>query len=129
MEYNETRGGWLVSVGQFLVWMATSAGVVVDALYIREAVTAILSAWQVFHTIAYRKSGGVGIDLSAGFALTTFDEILLIILGCGAVAAVVAIDYYFRRGRPKGLLLKRIGIVVGIEMAIVAASIIVRLLA
>jgi len=128
MEYNETRGGWLVSIGQYIAWLITSLGAIMDALYIREAVLYILSLYQVIQTEAFHKRGGIGLNLQYGFAMSAVDDFLLLILGCGAVVAAVTIEYYFRKGRPKGLLLKRIGVVVGVEIGIIAAMILLQML-
>ena len=127
MDDNQTKGGWIVDVVQYVTWLVTSLVVVVDALYVREAVLAGLSLFQMAQTENYHRQGGVGLDLSTGFAISLIDDFMLLILGCAAVAAVIVIEYYFRRGRPKGLLLKRIGTVVGIELAIIVVSIIIRI--
>jgi hypothetical protein len=128
MEQSESRGGWLATLALYVAWFVTAIGVIFDALYIREAVMAVASRIQLARDMAWHSSGGIGIDFSMGFAMTAFDEGMLLILGCATVAFVVAIEYYFRKGRPKGLLYKRIGIVVGIEVVIVVASIIIRAL-
>jgi hypothetical protein len=123
---NQVKGGWIVDIGQYVTWLVTSLIAVVDALYVREAVLAGLSLFQAAQTENYHRQGGVGLDFSTGFAISVIDDFMLLILGCAAVAAVITIEYYFRRGRPKGLLLKRIGIVVGIELAIIVVSILIR---
>jgi len=126
MSTNENQGGCLVSLGQYFAWFVTSLLAVIDALYIREAVLTGLTRFQVTKAVAFHKAGGVGLDFSFGFAMSLIDDVLLLILGIAAIAAVVTIEYYFRRGQPKGLLLKRIGIVFGIEIAIIVVSIIFR---
>jgi hypothetical protein len=129
MEQIESRGGWVATLVLYVAWAITAIGTILDALYVREAVMAIASRIQMAQDLAYHNRGGVGIDLTMGFAMTAFDEILIIILGCVAVAVVVSIEYYYRKGRPKGLLYKRIGIVVGIEVAVIVVGIIIRALA
>ncbi len=126
---NEHEGSCLVSLGQYFAWFVTSILAVVDMLYVREAVIAILSAIQSAKDVAYHAAGGLGLDFSTGFALSLADEIILFILGIATIAAVVTIEYYFRKGQPKGLLLKRIGKVVAIEAGIIVVSIIVRAIA
>ena len=125
MENSPSRYDWLISIGQFFAWMITSAGAVIDALYIRAAVSSILQALQVVQHDAYQKKGGIGIDLQFGFALTAVDEFVILILGCIALAVVIAIEYYFRKGRPKGYLGKRIRNVVLIEIAVFLVSILI----
>jgi len=127
MDTNESKGGCLVTAGQYFAWLVTSLGAILDALYIREAALAGLALFQQAQYQIYRSKGGLGLDLSTGFAMTLYDDVIMLILGCLAIAAVIAIEYYFRKGRPKGLLLKRIGIVVGIEVGIIILSILIRM--
>ncbi len=124
MENAESRWGWLITIGQYFAWLITAIGAVLDALYLRDAFSALLNVLQVIHSTNYTRGGGIGIDFTFAYAMTAYDEVMILILGLAAVAAVIAIEYYFRKGRPKGLLFKRIGLVVGIEIAIVAVSII-----
>jgi hypothetical protein len=126
---NEHKGGCLVSLGQYFAWFVTSILALADMLYVREAVTAILSAIQSAKNVAYHAAGGLGLDFSTGFALSLADDIIIFILGIATIAAVVTIEYYFRKGQPKGLLLKRIGKVVAIEAGIIVVSIIIRAIA
>jgi hypothetical protein len=123
---NEHKGGCLVSLGQYFAWFVTSVLAVVDMLYVREAVTAILSAISAAKDVAFHAAGGLGLDFSTGFALSLADDIIILILGIAAISAVVYIEYYFRKGQPKGLLLKRIGKVAAIEVAIIIVSIIIN---
>jgi len=126
MSQAENKGGCLVSLGQAFAWLVASLLAVVDMLYVREAVLAILSAIQAAKDVAYHAAGGLGLDFSTGFAVSVADDVMLLILGIGTIAAVVSIEYYFRKGQPKGLLLKRIGIVAAIEVGIIVVSILVR---
>jgi len=128
MSTNEKQAGCLVSLGQYFAWFVTSLVAVVDALYIREAILTGLARFQVAQAEAFHKAGGVGLDFSTGFAMSFIDDVILLILGIAAIAAVVTIEYYFRKGQPQGLLLKRIGIVFGIEIAVIAVSIILRVI-
>ena len=127
MQDEPSRYDWLISLGQFGAWILTSAGAILDALYIRSAAKGLLQALSIIQNEGYQKGGGIGIDLQFGYALTATEEVLILILGLVALAAVIWIEYYFRKGRPKGLLLKRIGIVVGVEVAIVAVSALILL--
>ena len=123
---NEHKGGCLVSLGQAFAWLVTSLLAVADMLYVREAVLAILSALQSAKDVAYHAAGGVGLDFSTGFAVSLADDVMILILGIATVGAVVTIEYYFRKGQPKGLLLKRIGFVAAIEVGIIVVSILIR---
>ncbi|HEX7432011.1 MAG TPA: hypothetical protein VF326_00015 [Anaerolineaceae bacterium] len=124
MEQNPTRGGWLVTLGQFAAWFITALGTIIDILYLREAIVALLTVLQVTHQQNFQRNGGLGIDFTFSYGLTAIDEAIFVVLAIIAMGMAVAIEYYFRKGRLKGLLLKRIGIVVGIEIAIIIVSII-----
>jgi|SRR5450759_1604168 len=124
MEQNPTRGGWLVTLGQFAAWFITALGTIIDILYLREALVALLTVLQVTHQQNFQRNGGLGIDFTFSYGLTAIDEAIFVVLAIIAMGMAVAIEYYFRKGRLKGLLLKRIGIVVGIEIAIIIVSII-----
>ena len=126
MTTDEHQGGCLVSLGQAFAWLVTSLLAVVDMLYVREAVLTILTAFQTAHDVAFHASGGIGLDFSTGFAISLADNVMLFVLGIATVSAVVGIEYYFRKGQPKGLLLKRIGKVAAIEVGIILVSILIR---
>ena len=125
MQDNPSRYDWLVSLGLFFSWIITSIGVLIDALYTRSAVQAILQRLQVIGNEAYKAKGGVGLDFQLGYALTTTDMTLLLVLGCVALGFIIAIEYYFRKGRPKGLHWKRVRKVVLIEIAVFIVSILI----
>ncbi len=122
----QSKTGWLVTLGQYIAWLIAALGAILDALYIREAFTALLAGLELIHNANYYRRGGIGIDIPFQFQLTLYDEVLIFVLSIAAVAAAVAIEYFFRKGRPKGLLLKRIGVVFGIEIAIIVVSILIR---
>ena len=123
---NEQKGGCLVSLGQAFAWLVTSLLAVVDMLYVREAFLSILLALQATKEQAYHAAGGLGLDFSTGFAVSLADDVILFILGIATIGAVIEIEYYFRKGQPKGLLLKRIGKVAAIEVGILIVAILIR---
>jgi hypothetical protein len=121
---DQNRGGIWATLALYAAWLVASLGVIIDALYLRDSVSALLSVLNVTHMQNYSKSGNLGIDFNFAYAMTFYDEAILFILFLAAVGFVVAIEYYFRKGRPMGLLFKRIGLVFGIEVVIVVVSII-----
>lgn len=129
MEYEQERNGWLVTLGQFFAWVIASLGTIADVLYIRGAFTALLTVLDRAHAGSYARSGGIGPDITFGFQLSALDQGLIFILSLVAVSAVIAIEYYFRKGRPQGLLFQRIGKVFGIELGIIVVSILINLVA
>lgn len=126
MLYNESKGGWLATVSQYAAWLVTSIIAIIDMLAIREAVLALLAWFRVVETAAYHQAGGVGEDIFTGFGISAADNVLLLILGCAVVAVVILVENYFRKGRPLGLLYKRIGKVFLIEIAIILGAILIR---
>lgn len=126
MEESGSRNGWLATLSYFFAWIITSAGAIINALGIREAILAILAWVRVINTEAYHRKGGVGEDIVTNFGVAAVDNFVILILACAAVAATVWIEYYFRKGRPKGLLYKRIGIVVAAEVGIMIAALLIR---
>jgi hypothetical protein len=113
---------------QYVAWLLAGVGSVLDMLAIREAVLALLAWYRVIETKAYRAAGGVGEDIFTGFGISAADNVILVILACGAVAVTVWAEYYFRKGRPKGELYKRIGKVLGIELAVIVVAMIIRVI-
>ena len=110
--------GWVITLIEVVSWLLASAGAILDALYIREAVLNILRALQIVNQDAFRARGNVGIDLKFGFGIEAVNDILLLVAGCAAIAFVVWADYYFRTGIKKGLFWKRLARVFGIEAGI-----------
>jgi uncharacterized membrane protein len=47
---------------------------------------------------------------------------VLLIIGCTGIALVIAIEHYFRRGIPEGLLYKRIKRVIGTEILVAVVT-------
>lgn len=114
---------WVMTVIEVVAWLLASAGSILDALYIREAVLNILRVLQIVNQDAYRRNGNVGIDLKFGFGIEAVNDILLLVAGCAAVGFVVWAEYYFRNGLKKGLFWKRLGKVFGIELGILAVMV------
>jgi hypothetical protein len=121
------QDSWLVSIGLAVAWLITGVLTVIDGLYIRDALLSIASFFQMEQYQVYRQNGGIGLDFATGYMISLLDDVLLLILGLGMVVTVIGIEYYFRKGRPQGLLLKRIGIVFGVEVAIIVVSILIKM--
>jgi hypothetical protein len=118
MQDTQTHNGWLTSLGLFGAWIVTSAGALIDALYIRGAMLSILRTLQVVDLQIYHKQGNQGLNFQFGYGLTLFDDLLLLVLGCAVIAAVILTENYFRKGRALGQLWKRVGKVLIVEIAI-----------
>ncbi len=126
MNTNASQDSCLVSIGQAFAWLVASILAIISGLYLREAILSIASLFQAAQYQVYRQKGGLGLDFQTGYMISFLDNVVLLTLGITIIAAVIAIEYYLRKGRAKGLLLKRIGIVAGIEVAIILVSILIR---
>lgn len=126
MVQNDSQGGWLASLSHYGAWFVGSLLALVDMLAVREAILALLSWYSVAEQSAYHQRGGVGQDIFTQFGISAADNVVLLVLGCGVVATVVIIEAYFRKGRAKGLLYKRIGKVLLIEVLIIVVAIVIR---
>lgn len=128
MRDTETQGGWLVTLGMYAAWFLTALGAVVDTLAIREASLSVLAWIRVINREAYRQAGGAGEDIITNFGLDAADFFLVFILAITAVGFAIWFEYYYRKGREKGLLYKRIGKVAAIEIGIVILTVVIRLI-
>ena len=128
MELKETRAEWLVSIGQVLAWLMTAAGVILTALFVREAAADFLMWNGARRLQSFREAGEVGRALRTSTQIKAADFIIIFILTCLAVWAAIEIDFYLRKGRPKGLLLKRFLTVAGIEIGIIIGTVLLRIL-
>jgi len=119
---------WKQTAIYIAAWLASAVLAIVDLLYIREAVLSILTLIQVSLEAARRQRGLVGREIGVGFTIQAIDGALLFIGGIATVGIVLGIEYYFRKGEQKGQLYPRILKVIGIEVLIVIAGILIQVL-
>jgi cytochrome bd-type quinol oxidase subunit 2 len=107
-----------MGVLHFVAWLAATALVGVNAMLARSVVTlAILriGAGMSREEQVNRQARGVAF----GWTATVAGMVTTVVMACAAVALIVGIEYYFRRGAQRGELVKRIvkvlaiGVVVG----------------
>lgn len=129
MDIKKSRPGWLVSIGQGMAWLISAVGVILTALFVREAVHEIV-LWIADRRLAAAREGGVpgGNTIRIGNQTTAFDFIGIFLLAILAIWAIVEIDNYLRKGRAKGLLFRRFLKVIGIEAGIIIGSVLLRML-
>lgn len=113
-------------MSHFGAWALAAAGSLIDMLGIREAILSILALLRLINRDIYHSKGGVGEDIVTNFGFAAIDNVMLLILGIATVGVVIWIEYYFRKGRAKGLLYKRIGKVLLVQAAIFVGVIIIR---
>jgi hypothetical protein len=126
MEENQPH--WSHSILYSLAWLICCLLVIVDILAVREATLDMLTAIQV-QRMASAAEGELNLErIEAGRTMQAIDQGLLFFGGIVAVVLAIAIEYYFRIGQKQGKLLQRIGRVVGIQVAILLASVIIQTL-
>ena len=70
----ETRTEWLVSIGQVLAWLITAAGVILTALFVREAAMDFL-VWNGARRLqSFREAGEVGRALQIDTQIQAVDH-------------------------------------------------------
>jgi hypothetical protein len=125
MESNESKGGLLATVSLYVAWVIAAVGSIIDAIAIRQAILSLLAIFKVVNQETYRSKGGVGEDIFTNFGISAVDNVFILILGCVAIGVTVWAEYYFRKGRPQGLLYKRIAKVLGAEIGIIILTLII----
>ena len=123
MEKNQ--GNWSATILYLLSWLICSLLVIADVLMIREASVTTLSTIYAKQVEASASGEKTATQINAGYQLTAIDAGMMFGGGIVAVVLAIAIEYYFRMGQKLGHLLKRIGIVVGIEVAVVVVCVLV----
>ena len=119
MENNEPH--WASTILYSLVWLICSLLVIVDVLVIREASLDIMTV-----ALAQKQTGSERMAL--GLSIDAIDRGMMFFGGILAVSLAIAIEYYFRIGQKKGLLLKRIGRVFGALIGVFIVCVIIQTL-
>ena len=68
----------------------------------------------------------MGINYQFGFAIGAADNFIMVLLAVGVAGFTVWVEYYFRRGRPLGLLWKRIGMVLAAQIGLIVLMIAIQ---
>jgi len=98
---------------------------VADMLAIREASLDILTAVQVQRIENARETQANMERIHFGFKMQAMDQVMLFVGGIIAMIFALGIEYYFRMGQKKGVLLQRIGRVVAIQVGIFVICVII----
>ncbi len=120
-----TRSAWWETPVYLVSWLLGSLLCILDALLIRNAVLSFL-IWNQARTGNAPNAQGVSPnEFQLSSAVETIDKVVLLVLMCVAIAFVVWIENYLRKGAKQDKLVKRILIVGGIEVGIAAVALIV----
>ena len=116
---------WMRSILYVLVWLVCCLLAVADMLAIREASLDILTAVQVQRIENARETQANMERIHFGFKMQAIDQVMLFVGGIIAMIFALGIEYYFRMGQKKGVLLQRIGRVVAIQVGIFVICVII----
>ena len=119
---------WWKTLIQYLSWAVASLLAILDALMLREALISFLTWNQVRIQQAQRAQGLIPEKIQSGFTTEAIAQGALFVLGIVVVGLVIWIEYYFRKGAAIGKLFKRIGIVIGVEVGLVALSVVLQMI-
>jgi chromate transport protein ChrA len=119
---------WASTILYSLAWLICCLLVIVDILAIREASLDVLTAIQAQRIAAAPEGEAVAEQINIGFAIQALDQGLLFFGGIVAVVIAIGLEYYFRMGQRQGKLLRRISMVVGIQIAIFVICVVIQTL-
>lgn len=113
------RTPWTHTLIYIIAWIVSIALLVADLFLIRGLVMDIMTGIGMLRAaadvVAWRYA-----RITYGWVVDTVDRAGLLIIGCTGIALVIAIEHYFRKGIPEGLLAKRIKRVIGTELIVAA---------
>jgi hypothetical protein len=117
----ETKPNWRLTLLRFIAWVAAGIGVFLNIFLIREAVLDLVTWWVVREAEAIRAQGDIA-PVRLGFITESVDRFLIIFMAVLSVALIVWIEYYFRIGQRKGILFRRITIIMGSLLGVALVS-------
>ena len=121
------KSTWVTNLIRWVAWMITSAGVIFDGIIAYEAWNRLLTVWQTHATEALLAAHNPTSDLTFPGKVTYIGQLSgMFVTGCAVVAFAVINEVYLRRGEVKGLLYKRIGIIVAVELAIALVAFLIQ---
>jgi hypothetical protein len=122
----EQKSTWPASIFYMLAWLICSLLIIVDVLSIREATLDVLTANRARLIEKSAEGEKTTTQLATGFTMTAVDQGIIFMGGVVAVVFAIGIEYYFRIGKAKGVLLKRVGLVLAIEIGIFVVCVLIQ---
>jgi hypothetical protein len=121
----EQKSHWSANIVYLLAWLICSILLIVSLLVVREATVSIMRAIQV-RQVAGSAAGEAGKTLlDTGFTMRAIDTSIIFVGAIVAAGLAIGIEVYFRRGKDQGKLWQRIGLVLGIEVAVILICLII----
>jgi hypothetical protein len=117
---------WAASILYSLAWLICSVLVIVDALVVREATLDVLTIMRARSIEASAENERAKTEIDTGFIVGAIDQGMLFFGGVVAVVLAIAIEYYFRMGQKKGVLLKRVGMVIGVQLVVFIVCVLIQ---
>jgi hypothetical protein len=123
-----SKGSWWKVIVHYAAWLAASALAILDMLLLREAVVDFM-VWNQTRLMEAQRAQGLDPDkVQLGFRTEAVAQWALFILGIVVIAAVIWVEYYFRKGALIGKLFQRIGIVIGTEVGIIVLAVLLQMI-
>ncbi len=118
------HSNWWETPVYLVGWLVSSLLCILDAVLLRNALLSYM-IWNLARTMnaaSGQVTGPSQFQLSS--SVETVDKVALLVLLCIAIAVIIWIENYIRKGIKLGVLFKRLGIVVGIEVVIIAVAVV-----
>jgi hypothetical protein len=122
----EQKTNWPSTILYIFAWLVCSILVLVDVLAIREASLDVMTAIRAGQIASSAEGEKNKTQIETGFMVSAIDQSFIIVSGIIAVGLAIAIEYYFRKGKSKGKLLQRIGLVLGIQVAVFVVCVLIQ---
>ena len=121
-----THPAWWKTPLYILSWILLSILCLVDAFLARNAVLSFL-AWNQNRTVNALQAQGISPNQFQYSSMAeTVDKIVLLVLGCAAVALVIWIEYTLRKHVKQGDLVRWVATILLVEVVIAAIAILVQ---
>jgi len=101
-------GAWLLSTVLFCVGVVLVRNLIMAGVVWAIGLLPLEYSWETGTTIGWWEE--------------FLSQVLWLVVACVAVTATIVIELYYRKGMEQGALLKRVQLVVGIEIAAIAVS-------
>ena len=111
-------GTWRQKLLYVIAWLLSTVLLCIGLVLVRNVLMAGVTWGIGLLPLEYSWETGATI----GWWQEFINQVAWVLVACIAVAASIAIEYYYRQGIKAGLLLKRIGRVIGVEIVVIAVS-------
>ena len=119
--YDEKEPTVFKMIVHYVAWLVASMGIVLDMIFLREAVLSVLRAWQNA-VVEAMKGDLLANTAKPGFIVQAWDTGIMVVLGVIAVGLAVWTEYWMRKGERQGLLYQRIAYIFGGIILVLAVA-------